>query len=258
MEGMAVGERAAAGDLLSLGPFLVLSSRSGDPISRGTRPVYTAFDSRGLWPNAPLLGGVVFSVGLLDPAKTIPGTDWHPWLYLREIAQLGLVGLSLSLGSQRLRRQEPLQLRRHPGGGRAVLRHLYLHAAGVGSPARSRDRAGARCALAHYFWASGSLSSGPRQRPDLRGILRKRPGAHQSGRSGPNHGGRGRAVASAAISLGSVFMGAMTYIGNGPNFMVKAIAEESGVVMPSFFGYIVYSAAILLPLFALVTFVFMR
>jgi len=61
-----------------------------------------------------------------------------------------------------------------------------------------------------------------------------------------------------AISFGSVFMGAMTYIGNGPNFMVKAIAEKSGVAMPSFFGYMVYSAAILLPLFALVTVVGLR
>ena len=48
-------------------------------------------------------------------------------------------------------------------------------------------------------------------------------------------------------------MGANTYIGNGPNFMVKAIAEESGVRMPSFFGYMLYSGAVLLPTFALVT-----
>lgn len=53
------------------------------------------------------------------------------------------------------------------------------------------------------------------------------------------------------ISLGAVFMGAMTYIGNGPNFMVRAIAESSGVRMPSFFGYMVYSCLILLPLFGL-------
>ena len=62
----------------------------------------------------------------------------------------------------------------------------------------------------------------------------------------------------AAISTGAVFMGANTYIGNGPNFMVKAIAEESGVPMPSFFGYMAYSGAILLPLFAVVTLVFFR
>jgi len=56
-----------------------------------------------------------------------------------------------------------------------------------------------------------------------------------------------------AIATGSVFMGANSYIGNGPNFMVKAIAEQNGVSMPSFFGYMAYSGAILLPLFAIVT-----
>ena len=54
-----------------------------------------------------------------------------------------------------------------------------------------------------------------------------------------------------AVSLGSVFMGANTYIGNGPNFMVKTIAESAGVKMPSFFGYMVYSICILIPLFVL-------
>lgn len=59
-----------------------------------------------------------------------------------------------------------------------------------------------------------------------------------------------------AISLGSVFMGANTYIGNGPNFMVKAIAEENGYKMPSFFGYIAWSASILFPLWIVVAFLF--
>ena len=62
----------------------------------------------------------------------------------------------------------------------------------------------------------------------------------------------------AAISCGSVFMGANTYIGNGPNFMVKAIAEENGVKMPGFFGYMAYSCSILVPLFVIATFVFFR
>ncbi len=52
-----------------------------------------------------------------------------------------------------------------------------------------------------------------------------------------------------AISLGSVFMGAMTYIGNAPNFMVRAIAKQSGVPMPSFLGYMVWSCSILIPIF---------
>lgn len=61
-----------------------------------------------------------------------------------------------------------------------------------------------------------------------------------------------------AISVGAVFMGANTYIGNAPNFMVKAIAEQSGIRMPSFFGYMLWSVVILFPLFVVVTFVFLR
>jgi Na+/H+ antiporter NhaD/arsenite permease-like protein len=52
-------------------------------------------------------------------------------------------------------------------------------------------------------------------------------------------------------------MGAMTYIGNGPNFMVKTIAEKSGVKMPSFFGYVVYSVLILLPILVINTLLFL-
>jgi len=58
----------------------------------------------------------------------------------------------------------------------------------------------------------------------------------------------------AAISMGSVYMGALTYIGNAPNFMVAAIAAQSGIKMPSFFGYLLRAAIILVPLFLLLTF----
>jgi Na+/H+ antiporter NhaD/arsenite permease-like protein len=61
-----------------------------------------------------------------------------------------------------------------------------------------------------------------------------------------------------AISVGSVFMGANTYIGNAPNFMIKAIAEERGIRMPSFFGYMLWSGLILIPLFVVMTFLFFR
>jgi Na+/H+ antiporter NhaD/arsenite permease-like protein len=61
-----------------------------------------------------------------------------------------------------------------------------------------------------------------------------------------------------AISCGAVFMGANTYIGNGPNFMVKSIAERSGVKMPSFGHYMLYSCVILIPIFILTTIVFFR
>ena len=62
-----------------------------------------------------------------------------------------------------------------------------------------------------------------------------------------------------AISVAAVFFGACTYIGNGPNFMVKSIAEQSKIEMPSFFGYIVkYTLPILIPLFIVVWFLFFR
>ncbi len=59
-----------------------------------------------------------------------------------------------------------------------------------------------------------------------------------------------------AISMASVFMGANTYVGNAPNFMVKAIAQQRGIKMPSFFGYMLWSCAVLMPLFALCTWIF--
>jgi Na+/H+ antiporter NhaD/arsenite permease-like protein len=61
-----------------------------------------------------------------------------------------------------------------------------------------------------------------------------------------------------AISCGAVFMGANTYIGNAPNFMVKAIAEDMKVKMPSFFGYMAWSGAVLIPTFILLTLVVFR
>jgi len=61
-----------------------------------------------------------------------------------------------------------------------------------------------------------------------------------------------------ALSVGAVFMGANTYIGNGPNFMVKSIAEGAGIKMPSFFGYMLYSVTILIPIFVILTFLFFR
>jgi Na+/H+ antiporter NhaD/arsenite permease-like protein len=59
----------------------------------------------------------------------------------------------------------------------------------------------------------------------------------------------------AAISMGAVYMGALTYVGNAPNFMVYAIATERGVKMPSFFGYMAWSFAVLLPVFGLLTYI---
>ena len=102
-----------------------------------------------------------------------------------------------------------------------------------------------------FFWATGALSSFLDNAPTYLTFLALAQGLGLADEVvGIPH------AILAAISVGAVAMGANTYIGNAPNFMVKAIAEEAGVRMPGFFGYIVYSAAILLPLFVAVTLVF--
>jgi len=115
---------------------------------------------------------------------------------------------------------------------------------------------------AHFFWASGALSSVLDNAPTYLAFAASAAGLQGIAPHGAYVGTLAlnpeAAKLLAAISTGSVFMGANTYIGNAPNFMVKAIAEENGVKMPSFFGYMAYSVGILLPLFVLVSLVFFR
>lgn len=115
----------------------------------------------------------------------------------------------------------------------------------------------------HYFWAAGVLSSFLDNAPTYVAFAVTAAGTFNVPDDGRylqqvlQLGGEATAII-AAISCGAVFMGANTYIGNGPNFMVKAIAEENNVRMPSFFGYMVYSIGILIPIFVVVTFVFFK
>lgn len=103
----------------------------------------------------------------------------------------------------------------------------------------------------HFFWAAGALSSFLDNAPTYLTFLALGQGLRLPG---PVVGVPEAILAG--ISVGAVAMGANTYIGNAPNFMVRSIAEEAGVKMPSFFGYMTYSGAILLPLFVVVTLVF--
>ena len=117
---------------------------------------------------------------------------------------------------------------------------------------------------AEFFWASGILSSFLDNAPTYLTFAVTACGMHgvnaEEGRYLHHFLNLPEAAATArilaAISCGAVFMGANTYIGNGPNFMVKAIAEENGVKMPGFFGYMLYSTAILIPILILATFIF--
>jgi Na+/H+ antiporter NhaD/arsenite permease-like protein len=102
-----------------------------------------------------------------------------------------------------------------------------------------------------FFWATGMLSSFLDNAPTYLTFLALGQGLHLADEVvGVPH------AILAGISVGAVFMGANTYIGNAPNFMVKAIAEATRVRMPSFFGYMLYSSAILLPLFVATTWLF--
>jgi Na+/H+ antiporter NhaD/arsenite permease-like protein len=103
---------------------------------------------------------------------------------------------------------------------------------------------------AAYFWLTGALSSFLDNAPTYLVFFNLAGGDAQK-LMGPIAG------TLAAISAGASFMGANTYIGNAPNFMVKSICEEHGIKMPSFFGYMLWSGCILLPLFALLTIYFL-
>ena len=202
----------------------------------------------GLALNGPLLLGVVLAVGLLDPNKAIPGTDWHAWMFLREMVQLTLVAISLYFGSRAVRAANNFNYH-------AIIEvaALFIGIFICMQPAlQLLGEKGAVLASSlnpmGYFWATGTLSSFLDNAPTYLVFFKTAKAAAPSGAEGLVAGVP--EVELMAISLGAVFMGAMTYIGNGPNFMVKAIAEKSGVRMPSFFGYMLYSVLLLLPILA--------
>jgi Na+/H+ antiporter NhaD/arsenite permease-like protein len=204
--------------------------------------------------NAPLLIGVVLAVALLDPGKPFLESDWHPWMYLREIVQLGLVAISLAFGDPRVRQKNQFNF-----GAILEVAALFVGIFICMQPAlQILSEHGGQLGIdtaPKFFWATGILSSVLDNAPTYLVFFKTAQGLPQADgavlEAGVEHS------ILVAISLGAVFMGAMTYIGNGPNFMVKAIAESSGVKMPSFFGYMLYSVAILLPILAATVWLFL-
>jgi Na+/H+ antiporter NhaD/arsenite permease-like protein len=104
----------------------------------------------------------------------------------------------------------------------------------------------------HFFWAAGSLSALLDNAPTYAAFF-----AVARGLGRPEVAGVPAKILE-AISVGAVFFGGLTYIGNAPNFLVRSLAVYRGVAMPSFFGYAARAAAVLLPLFLLLTFLFFR
>ena len=114
-----------------------------------------------------------------------------------------------------------------------------------------------------FFWASGALSSVLDNAPTYLTFASLAVGVTNSAGATLSVENLGALAFHptgqhllAAVSCGAVFMGAITYIGNGPNFIVKSIAEQHHVRMPSFFGYTLWSFAILVPLFGIVSHIF--
>ena len=189
--------------------------------------------------NLVLLAGVLAAVALLQA----------PW---RELVILGLAWLSYSRTDRALHEANRFTFR-------PILEVAALFAGIFVTMLPALDLLRARGAELgvrepwQFFWASGMLSSFLDNAPTYLTFLALARGLGMT----PEVAGVPHEILR-AISLGSVFMGANSYIGNGPNFMVRAIAEERGVRMPSFVGYMLYSGAVLLPIFVVVTLVFFR
>ena len=222
------------------------------------QPGETEEDARELQPltiagahNFLYLGGVI-AVVLVSPSL--------PEGWIQDGVRLGVMLLMAWLSMQ----TTPTELRRENGFTFGPIVEVAVLFAGIFAtmiPALEILRArGGELGVSEpwqFYWLSGALSSFLDNAPTYLTFVSLAQGLHESGQVAVQMaGGPVSEVLLAAISCGSVMRGANSYIGNGPNFMVKAIAEEQGVAMPSFFGYMAWSCGILVPLFVVVTFVF--
>ena len=217
-------------------------------------PAAEPFAIRGKF-NCLLLFSVIACVATLDPSKHFPGTTFVAPLYLREGLMLLLAGLSVVLTSRSIREANSFNYDAIIEVGalfigificmQAPIQILNVHGAALGIDQPWK-----------FYWCAGTLSSFLDNAPTYVVFFET---AKTVQATSPLVAAVGvGSVELAAISLGAVFMGSMTYIGNGPNLMIKAIAESSNVKMPSFFGYMLYSCAVVLPASILLTLVFFR
>lgn len=234
----------------------------------GARVLDTSHDTPlkiyGLWNLlglAAIIGGVLLS-GIWKPGISfnVMGTHVELQNIARDVILLAVTALSLKLTPKQIRAGNDFNW-----GPIAEVGKLFAAIFVTIAPVIAILRAGEAGQLAAvvrlvtgadgqpidgmYFWMTGMLSGFLDNAPTYLVFFNMASGDAQ-------HLMHDMASTLVAISAGSVFFGALSYIGNAPNFMVKAIAEQRGVKMPSFFGYIAWSAVCLLPLFLLMTFTF--
>jgi Na+/H+ antiporter NhaD/arsenite permease-like protein len=204
--------------------------------------------------------GVVLSVALLIPGKHFLGRESLPIVpdFFREIMQFLFVAISLKTTPNGIRKENKFN---YVAIGEVAALFIGIFIT-MQVPVEILNAKGPSMGLEqpwHYFWATGILSSFLDNAPTYVVFFKTAgtlPAEGAAALTGLQTATGGIAIELVvAISLGSVFMGANTYIGNGPNFMVKSIAESSGIKMPSFFGYMIYSVGILIPIFILITIV---
>jgi Na+/H+ antiporter NhaD/arsenite permease-like protein len=207
--------------------------------------------------------GVVFAVAFINPGMLPQMGDANApmWLrYLREIVLLSLTAMSLYTTKHKVR----YDMNKFSWGPIVEVAVLFLGIFVTMTPALAfLNVNAASLGLSEtwqFYYATGALSSFLDNTPTAVAFHSVATGltAEQMMAFGGNMVAGIPEVLLKAISIGSVFFGAMTYIGNGPNFMVKAIAEENGVKMPSFFGYMFrFSLLVLLPVYILVQLIFL-
>jgi len=213
------------------------------------------------WPSVGLLLLAVVVVAVVQHDRPLPLLGFTPPPLGREFALLALAGMSLGF--------EPWRARKSHGFSLAPMAEVAALFAGIflamQVPLAVLGAKGAELSLDapwKLFWATGLLSSALDNAPTYLVFLEVARGATQqaAGDGMVPLGAEGwvRGDLLTGVSLGAVFMGAMTYIGNGPNLMVRAIAAREGVRMPGFGGYAAWAATILIPVFALVTWLFLR
>ncbi len=204
------------------------------------------------------IGGIVLAAALVNTEQPLPGTNWTPFLYMRELIMLFFVAVSLQTTRKAVRKANNFNYA-------AILEVAALFSGifvAMQVPLEVLEASGTAITASmnepwHFFWATGTLSSFLDNAPTYV-VFFHLSQTMQDGATLEVFNGTIPISLLVAVSLGSVFMGSMTYIGNGPNFMVKAIAEQEGVAMPSFFGYMFkYSIPILVPLFVLITLIFL-
>jgi Na+/H+ antiporter NhaD/arsenite permease-like protein len=260
---LALPTLVLAGTLLTI--FYVLDRHFWRSENAAPPAVYTPLGIDGAF-NFTLIAGVVGGVllsGIWKPgiAFDIAGTPLELQDLVRDLMLVGLALLSIALTPRPVRdanafQWEPIAevAKIFAGIFLTIIPVIAMLHAGRSGPLAAivdlvTDGATGQPRRMMYFWMTGLLSAFLDNAPTYL-VFFNLAGGDATELMGPLK------LTLAMISAGAVYFGALTYVGNAPNFMIKAIAESRDVKMPSFFAYLGYAAVVLLPLFGIITWIY--